>query len=103
MNEEEKEAIGFLKHSLYEYEEIDTSVLEYIDKNHKIIYKLILKQQKVIEKRLKEIDSLYKMMSAKDDEIEELKRFKEEVSDIIEDAYYTAEPTYCKIKKLLGE
>lgn len=49
MNEEEKQAIGFLKHSLYEYEEIDTSVMEYIDKNHKIIYKLILKQQKEIE------------------------------------------------------
>lgn len=49
MNEEEKEVIEFLKHSLYEYEEIDTSVLEYIDKNHKIIYKLILKQQKEIK------------------------------------------------------
>lgn len=49
MNEEEKQAIEFLKHSLYEYEEIDTSVMEYIDKNHKIIYKLILKQQKEIE------------------------------------------------------
>lgn len=34
---------------------------------------LIEKQQKEIESRLKEIDSLYKMMSAKDDEIEELK------------------------------
>ena len=48
MNEEENQAIEFLKHSLYE--EIDTSVLKYIDKNHKIIYKLILKQQKEIEK-----------------------------------------------------
>lgn len=64
---------------------------------------LFEKEQKEIKKRLKEIDDLYKMMSAKDDEIEELKHFKEEVSDIIEDAYYTAEPTYCKIKKLLGE
>lgn len=50
MNEEENQAIEFLKHSLYEYEEIDASVMEYIDKNHKIIYKLILKQQKEIEK-----------------------------------------------------
>lgn len=50
MSEEEKEVIEFLKHSIFEYEEIDTSVLEYIDKNHKIIYKLILKQQKEIEK-----------------------------------------------------
>ena len=49
MNEEEKQAIEYLKHSIFEYEEIDTSVMEYIDKNHKIIYKLILKQQKEIE------------------------------------------------------
>jgi len=56
MNEEEKQAIEFLKHSLYEYEEIDTSVLKYIDKNHKIIYKLILKQQKEIERKDKVFD-----------------------------------------------
>ena len=49
MSEEEKQAIEYLKHSIFEYEEIDTSVMEYMDKNHKIIYKLILKQQKEIE------------------------------------------------------
>ena len=84
MNEEEKEAIEFLKHSLYEYEEIDTSVLEYIDKNHKIIYKLILKQQKEIKARLEEIDSLYKMMAIKDDEIEQMKEAYQILKDDIE-------------------
>ena len=49
MNEEEKQAIECLKHSIFEYEEIDTSVMENIDKKHKIIYKLILNQQKEIE------------------------------------------------------
>ena len=53
--DEEKQAIEFLKHSIFEYEEIDTSVMEYIDKNHKTIYKLILKQQKEIE-RLKKFE-----------------------------------------------
>ncbi len=56
MSEEEKQAIECLKHSIFEYEEIDTSVLEYIDKNHKIIYKLILKQQKEIERKDKVFD-----------------------------------------------
>lgn len=84
MNEQENQAMEFLKHSLYEYEEIDTSVLEYIDKNHKIIYKLILKQHKEIESRLKEIDSLYKMMSVKDDEIDELKKAYQILKDDIE-------------------
>lgn len=82
MNEEEKQAIECLKHSIFEYEEIDTSVMEYIDKNHKIIYKLILKQQKEIEKRLKEIDSLYKMMSAKDERIEGLTELVNNYNDM---------------------
>lgn len=49
MNEEEKRAIEFLKHSVFTYEEIDTSVLEYFDEMHKNILKLIIKQQKEIE------------------------------------------------------
>ena len=104
MNEEEKQAIGFLKHSLFEYEEIDTSVLEYIDKNHKIIYKLILKQHKEIEKRLKEIDSLYKMMSAKDERIENLIELVNQYNDMqyirkIEEKYISKD----KIKELIKE
>lgn len=46
---------------------------------------------------------LQKIIKKQEKEIQELRHFKEEVSDIIEDAYYTAEPTYCRIKKLLGE
>lgn len=74
MNEEEKQAI-------FEIEKLTAEIYTYMDmektrfyrSKYKIILDLIEKQQKEIEKRLKEIDSLYKMMSAKDDEIEELK------------------------------
>ena len=40
--------------------------------------------KKEIERRLEEIDSLYKMMSAKDDEIEELKEDYQILKDDIE-------------------
>lgn len=74
MNEKEKQAIEFFKKSLkkktppYWYDD----TLFNIEKKIKIILNLTKKQQKEIESRLKEIDSLYKMMSAKDDEIEYL-------------------------------
>ena len=81
MNEEEKQAIDWLKEELddekksfkncnYSYKGV-TGL--YGNNEVEIALKLIEKQQKEIERRLKEIDSLYKMMSAKDDEIEKLK------------------------------
>ena len=102
--DEEKQAIEFLKHSIFEYEEIDTSVMEYIDKNHKTIYKLILKQQKEIE-RLKKFEKYYenekvvwqrKDYISKDKIIEKIKKL--ETSDILGD--YIA---IHYLKELLGE
>ena len=112
MSEEQKEALEILKG--LEFEEYDwyvktdkieghaNDVVEKVEKALQTILNLFEKQQKEIEKRLEEIDSLYKMMSAKDDEIEELKHFKKEVIDIIKYADDTAEPTYWNIRKLLG-
>lgn len=104
MNDEEKQAIEYLKHSIFEYEEIDTSVKEYIDKNHKIIYKLLLNQQKQIKilkdnlveerafckstletlKNCVDKDYLHKMISFKDGEIEKLKEAYQTLKDDIE-------------------
>ena len=49
------------------------------------IINLFEKQQKEIKARLEEIDSLYKMMSAKDDEIEKLKEDYQILKDDIEE------------------
>lgn len=70
MSEEEKEAIEYWKTHM-EILHCNTQIASehYI----KVLLDLVEKQQKEIEKRIKEIDSLYKIMSAKDDEIEELK------------------------------
>ena len=46
MNEEEKKAIEFLKENMLDYEEIDTSILLYINLTHKTILNLIEKLQK---------------------------------------------------------
>lgn len=68
MNEEENQAFKVLHfYNLEDYEN------EEIKKYIKIIVNLVEKQQKEIEKRLKEIDALYKMMSVKDERIEDLK------------------------------
>lgn len=84
----------FSQDSSYESVQIKATAIEELVKRFK-------KQQKEIKARLEEIDSLYKMMSVKDEKILELRHFKNEVNDIIEDAYYTAEPTYWNIKNLL--
>lgn len=49
MNEEEKKAIKFIKHDMFEFEEIDSSVLEEFNNVHKIILNLIEKQQEKIQ------------------------------------------------------
>lgn len=81
MNEEEKQAIKDIKDILKEFNEHKDKDfigrLYYknkpIEDNLEILLNLIEKQQKEIKARLEEIESLYKMMSAKDDELEELK------------------------------
>ena len=73
MNEEEKQALEeckILMICLYDYMSIEKS--RFYCNQYKIILDLIYKQQEEIKARLKEIDSIYKMMSAKDDEIEYL-------------------------------
>lgn len=46
MNKEEKSLISFLKFSILDYEELDTSVLEYIDEKKKKVLNYIDKLQK---------------------------------------------------------
>ena len=76
MDEEEKKAIDKLQYTI----EINQNILDGIEIDEQVIksmettLNLIDKQQKEIEKRLKEIDSLYKMMSTKDDEIKYLEQ-----------------------------
>lgn len=70
MNEEEKQAIEYLKVRLYGNE--GCYLIDVAQSDLRIFLNLVEKQQKEIEKRLKEIDSLYKMMSAKDERIENL-------------------------------
>lgn len=76
MNEEEKKAIKELKHFIsmtaFWKEKEYTSYA--IDNCIGIVLHLIDKQQKEIKGRLEEIDSLYKMMSVKDDEIKYLEQ-----------------------------
>ena len=69
MNEEEKQAYDYLE----KYIEWETLGERNLEGDIKTILNLIDKQQKEIEKRLKEIDALYKMMSVKDERIEDLK------------------------------
>lgn len=84
MNEEEKQAIKELqnKHIFFsEYEAIEDYETE---NNINTILNLIDKQQEEIKARLEEIDSLYKMMSAKDDKIEQMKEDYQILKDDIE-------------------
>lgn len=50
-----------------------------------------------------DIKRLFEYVEKQQKEIEELKHFKEEVTEIIKYADDTAEPTYWNIRKLLGE
>ena len=59
MTEEEKKAIKFIKYDMFEFEEIDSSVLEEFNNVHKIILNLIKKQKEEI-KELKEDNKSYK-------------------------------------------
>ena len=73
MSEEEKQAINYLKEFRDNvYAGVGTGSV--MAKNIDMIFVIIDKQQKEIEARLKEIDSLYKMMSVKDDEIKYLEQ-----------------------------
>ena len=86
MNEEEKQALEeckILMICLYDYMSIEKS--RFYCNQYKTILNIIEKQQKEIEARLEEIDSLYKMMSAKDDEIEKLKEDYQILKDDIEE------------------
>lgn len=89
MNEEEKKALRHIKVNLdiekKQHKHIYKYILGLYDNNSiEIILSLIEKQQKEIKARLEEIDSLYKMMSAKDDEIEKLKEDYQILKDDIE-------------------
>lgn len=57
MTDKERQAIEALKSSMFEYEELDTSVLEYFDEKHKILLNLIESQQKEIEELKEEIEN----------------------------------------------
>jgi peptidoglycan hydrolase CwlO-like protein len=70
MNEEEKQAYNYLE----KYIKWETLGERNLEGDIKTILDLIKKQQKEIEGRLEEIDSLYKMMSVKDDEIKYLEQ-----------------------------
>lgn len=136
MNEKEKKAIHDLKILRLgiglincipgiEKDEVDIKAID-------CVLNLIDKQQKEIEKRLKEIDSLYKMISIKDERIENLielvnkyndmqyirkieekyiskDKMKEKLEEITSYAYTSAEERDCQdyaiqvLKELLGE
>lgn len=89
MNEEEKQAIEYLKLKIKK----DNLTIQGMFGD---IYEEIQKDNKAIETILNLIDKQQK-------EIEELKHFKKEVTDIIKYADDTAEPTYWNIRRLLGE
>lgn len=75
MSEEEKKAFNYLK----KYIEWETAEERNLEGDIKTILTLIEKQERVIKTRSKEIESLYKMMTVKDDKIEKLKdELKEE-------------------------
>lgn len=103
MNEEEKEAIKDLEEMIELYEDECLLTTENDIKYIKVILNLVEKQERVIKTRLKEIESLYKMMSVKDDKIEKI---KEELRDIIFEFLPKSNHEVvlrAKIIKLLGE
>lgn len=97
MNEEEKKEYEELKSLLY----IGT-ISQY---GKRKLIDIINRQQKEIEKRLKEIDSLYKMMSAKDERIEHLTELINKYNDMqyirkVEEKYISKDKIKEKIKEL---
>ena len=95
MNEEEKEAINYLKDFRNNvYNGVGTGSV--MAKNIDIIFAIIEKQQKEIENRLNEIKCLYNFISIREERIDELVEINEKYNDL-----YISKDKIRKLKEIV--